>query len=439
MTSQFSFDNLAFIQNRKIQLQDMVHGCTCPACGYHVAVNFYNGGSHPLTTLAWPKSEAEAKAMEKLPLNFVRCIECSHIYNKDFTYDKVPYSDKPNLMYNKGTLWKDHLDETITLILEQLPKNPTIVEIGTGDGHFIKSLALRCAEGRFIAFDPNGALDQNKQDIEFYAQLFEPAKHIAEFKPDLIICRHMLEHLTNPVGFVQELSFATQWENLDTALFIEVPCVDSVFATGRTVDFFYEHNSHFTSESLSRMLERANTKIEFLETGYKDEVVYAYTKLAGTTSAKHHILELAGQAISFYNRAKQNDQQVQKQVQSLAGKTVAFWGGTGKAATFINRYGANCNSFPIVVDSDLGKVGTYVPGTGQEIRSPQYLLKNPVDVIVITTQWRAQDIAIEIEQRGIQCQSLLLEYQGTLVDFYTDEHAYLPEKFRTQHTHVSRR
>jgi hypothetical protein len=424
MPKNISPDNLMFIPQKQVQLRDVIHNCHCPACGYHVAVNFYDGGRQPLTTLAWPKSKLEAQGMEKLPLNFVRCVDCGHVYNRDFSYDKVPYSDKPNLMYNQGTLWKEHLNATIGQIIDRLPPNATVIEVGAGDGHFIKAIASKRPEGRYIAFDPNGAMSANQGQVEFFAELFLPAIHMAQFKPDLIICRHMLEHLENPLEFVQALSFATQWENLDTALFIEVPCIDRVFTTGRTVDFFYEHNSHFTSESLSRMLSRANAKIELLECGYEDEVVYAYAHLAGSASARHHAVDLARQSVHFYTRAQRNDQQVQRQIQKLKGKTVAFWGGTGKAATFINRYGANEADFPIVVDSDMGKVGTYVPGTGQEIRSPQYLLEQPVDVIVITTQWRAQDIALEIQRRGISCKTLLLEHQGELVDFYTGKHPY---------------
>jgi hypothetical protein len=58
------------------------------------------------------------------------------------------------------------------------------------------------------------------------------------------------------------------------------------------------------------------------------------------------------------------------------------------------------------------------------IHTPQVLLKSPVDVIVIPTQWRARDIALEITRRGIACEQLLLEYQGKLVDFERDVHPY---------------
>src|SRR4051794_21112071 len=87
-----------------VPLDGLLRACTCPACGYHVAVPFYDGGCQPLTTLAWPESKAEAQGMNRLPLTFVRCVECGHVYNSAFDYAQVPYSQKPNLMFNRGVL-----------------------------------------------------------------------------------------------------------------------------------------------------------------------------------------------------------------------------------------------------------------------------------------------------------------------------------------------
>lgn len=416
-------------------LADWLQSVTCPACGFHVAVNFYDGGEAPLTTLAWPKSTEQAQGMAKLPLDFVRCVECGHVYNRSFSYANVPYSDKPNLMYNQGTLWQEHLHDTQQLILARLPENPVVVEIGAGNGHFLKALARQKPQGRYIAFDPNGSLDTENGLIEFYAELFEPSVHMGQYRPDLIIVRHMLEHLENPLAFVQTLGFANNWEGLSTALFVEVPCIDKVFETGRTVDFFYEHNSHFTTASLGRLLGRSHAQLEKLGRGYEDEVVYAYARLGHCEAGRL----ITDNAKEFYLQAHQMDQQVSAQLTTLAesGKRVAIWGGTGKAATFINRYGVDKTRFPLVVDSDAEKAGTYVPGTGQVIHTPQALLKHPVDVIVIPTQWRARDIALEIAQRGITCSQILLEYQGRLVDFEQDEHPYRMNPSTTQNANLA--
>ena len=75
---------------------------TCPACGYHVAVPFYDGGQQTLATLAWPGSMAEASELPRFGLDFVRCVDCGHVFNACFDYANVPYSTKPNLMFNQA-------------------------------------------------------------------------------------------------------------------------------------------------------------------------------------------------------------------------------------------------------------------------------------------------------------------------------------------------
>jgi len=77
-----------------------------------------------------------------------------------------------------------------------------------------------------------------------------------------------------------------------------------------------------------------------------------------------------------------------------------------------------------VVDSDLDKAGTYVPGSGQEIVYRDILIRFPAEVILIATQWRAADIVAEIERCGISYKTILLEHHGRLVDYFAGEHPY---------------
>ena len=134
-------------------------------------------------------------------------------------------------------------------------EKPVVVEIGHGDGSFLAALAALKPGGRFVGFDPHG-VSTSTEAVEFRPALFEPNVHLAELHPDLIISRHVLEHLTNPLGFMQEIAFAATCLRVAPQLYLEVPCIDRALEIGRTVDFYYEHNSHFTSESFERMLER---------------------------------------------------------------------------------------------------------------------------------------------------------------------------------------
>ena len=51
------------------------------------------------------------------------------------------------------------------------------------------------------------------------------------------------------------MSFAAACCNIKPLLYIEVPCIDRAIETRRTVDFYYEHNSQFSTSSFSRMLD----------------------------------------------------------------------------------------------------------------------------------------------------------------------------------------
>lgn len=408
-------------------LEGVLHESSCPACGYHVAVSLFDGGRRPLATLAWPGSAAEARAMPEFPLSFLRCVDCGHVYNSAFDYSAVPYRDNPNLMFNKGTLWTDHLKRVQALILQRLSERGTVVEIGCGDGSLLSSLAPARPNGRFVGFDPNAATEAAPFSdvggpVELQRRLFQPHRHLAEYRPELIISRHVLEHLMNPLRFVQSLSFAASWANVDTRLLIEVPCIEKALSLGRTVDFYYEHNSHFTTNSLARLLERCAAEVELVQRGYRDEVVYALARFARQPEQ----VEFARGALAFRSRSAAAQENVRRQLSALidSGKTVAIWGGTGKGAALIAQYGLDAERFPVVVDSDPQKVGTFVPGSGQEIRFRDYLLDHPVDVILIATQWRAADIHLEIQQAGIRFDGILIEHEGRLVDYLRQQHPY---------------
>ena len=393
----------------------------CPVCAHSVAAAFFDGGQHALATLGWPASAADAQAMAVQPHDFVQCPQCTHVWNRAFSYDAIPYPNNPNRMFNKGGIWKGHLADTRDVLLAQLPDSPTVIDIGCGEGHFVRALAdARGEQGRFIGFDPN-ATPETGRGVEFHARYFQPLQDLPEFAPDALVIRHVLEHLTDPASLVEQMAWAASRSDKPCWLFAEVPCIDRVFATGRLADFFYEHMSHFTTESFRTLMQRAGEVVQ-LAHGYDGEVVYALVRL----QIPQALRERARHSNAFAAAAQRSRKTIAAQLDSLAtsGQRVAIWGGTGKAAAFMHQFGADALRFPLVVDSDPDKAGTFVPGVGQEIAYRDLLKTQPVDVVIIPTQWRARDIAAEMAREGIVAKSILIEHEGGLIDFFADEHPY---------------
>lgn len=393
----------------------------CPVCAHSVAAAFFDGGQHALATLGWPGSAADAQAMAVQPHDFVQCPQCTHVWNRAFSYDAIPYQNNPNRMFNKGGIWKGHLADTRDVLLAQLPDSPTVIDIGCGEGHFVRALAdARGEQGRFIGFDPN-ATPETGRGVEFHARYFQPLQDLPEFAPDALVIRHVLEHLTDPASLVEQMAWAASRSDKPCWLFAEVPCIDRVFATGRLADFFYEHMSHFTTESFRTLMQRAGEVVQ-LAHGYDGEVVYALVRL----QIPQALRERARHSNAFAAAAQRSRKTIAAQLDSLAtsGQRVAIWGGTGKAAAFMHQFGADALRFPLVVDSDPDKAGTFVPGVGQEIAYRDLLKTQPVDVVIIPTQWRARDIAAEMAREGIVAKSILIEHEGGLIDFFADVHPY---------------
>ena len=400
--------------------QPQAREATCPACGHHVAVDFFKG-RQPLATLAWPKTAAEAVSMRRLALDFLRCVDCGHIYNVAFDYAEVPYSSKPNLMFNQGSNWSAFIRHLHKDLARRLPDGATAVEIGHGDGSFLAGLAQRRPDLRCIGFDPNGAA-RGCENVELRAVLFDPITDLPALKPAIIISRHVLEHLANPLGFLQKLTFATTQSEQRPLIYLEVPCVDRMIESGRTVDLYYEHSSQFTTKSFTSMLTRAGCDLVHIGHGYDGEVVFGLAELAPARVQ----MDNAHVAASYQAASMQSEQVIRAQLSDLfgSGERIAIWGGTGKSAAFMNRYQVDAERFPIVVDSDVAKAGTFVPGTGQEIRFRDYLHIDPPEVIIVPAQWRAQDIIEEMERCGITARTILIEHAGKLIDFRVDSHPY---------------
>ncbi|MBO6566883.1 MAG: methyltransferase domain-containing protein [Pseudomonadales bacterium] len=392
----------------------------CPVCGHNIAFSLFDGGEQPLATLAWPTSEREALSQARYPLDFVQCPDCSHIWNCRFQYDAIPYRDHPNRMFNAGTAWNGHIVETANLLLSELPESPVVVDIGCGEGQFLSYLQHAQPNGSYHGFDPNIGKRQSSS-INFSARLFEPISDIPKLEPDAIVIRHVLEHLTHPSAFLEEILWGCMDLQKTCVLFAEVPCIDRVLKFNRLADFYYEHMSNFTTESFTRILSRLGDPRKILH-GYGEEVAYGLVAIAPEEKSKNRVAE----ASKFRLAALDSISRVGRQLELLAkaDKSIVIWGGTGKAAAFMHYYGLDIERFPLVVDSDVDKVGTHVPGMGQKIRHRDTLLEQDIHTIIIPMQWRARDVFAEIQELGIGFGQVLIEHAGELVDYVNGDHPY---------------
>jgi Methyltransferase domain len=384
----------------------------CIACGNHIVRPLYSPGLQPLMALNLPRSYDEAKGASSYPMNFYICCFCGHVYNADFDYAKIPYAEDSHRMYNQGYGWIAHSEFLVNKLHKNYyPQGKTIIDIGAGDGEFLGRLKQKFSISRCIAFEPGIESEACcARHLETYADYFVPQRDMRKFKPDIITCKHVLEHLQEPRDFVADISYHANIYNVYPIFVAEVPCITKALETYRITDFLYEHVSNFTQRSLRVMFESTGwaTLDEFLS--YGDEVAV----WIGRPTPLNLQFEQQAKDFSEHDRETATSIHDALEVWREAHLTIAFFGGTGKSAAFLNAYHLDSDR---VVDSDINKVGRHVPGTGQRIEHVDSLLVKPADVIVITTRWRAADICAEINRKEIKYTTLLVLEDGCLCEY----------------------
>ena len=382
---------------------------SCIACGNPQTRPYYNPGNQPLAALNLPRTREEALRSLRYPMNFHACLRCGHIFNTEFDVAQVPYSEDSNLMYNAGSLWDKHLNSVVAILRDDCQAyGETVLDIGAGDGLLLDKLN-RASEGttRCIAFEPGVEAETcRKAGLETYADYFIPDRDLERYEPDVLVCRHVLEHLQNPREFISDIARRTCQLDQSPILFAEVPCIEKGLRQGRVGDFLYEHVSNYTERSFCMMAESCGWYTIGSRLAYNDEV-----------------LIWLGEPVTCGYREPPDAfdwENTRELLQYIAAtrQSVVFWGGTGKSAAFLNA----CELPPTcrVVDSDVRKAGRYVPGTGQLIEAANSLVTHPAKTVVITTRWRAADIYAEIK-RDYPTVEEILYVDGNCIREYCEE------------------
>ena len=389
----------------------------CIACGYNISHPIYNTENQPLAALNLPKSELEAKNILTFPMNFRSCANCGHIFNIEFDYYKIPYQDNSNLMYNDGIFWQKYMVELIDELVEKYDtQNKTIIDIGCGDGKFLKILIEKNLNNSCIGYEPGiEAENARKNGLDVYQDYFIPERDLKYLKPDLLVCRHVIEHLHNPKEFISAIAYWCNMYDIFPLLLVEVPRIDKALKNFRINDYLYEHVSNFTEFSFKNMFEISGFDVIEIKAVYGDEVVIAIVK----PKKIERFNEIKKLSDTYRKNTAKQKELLHYFLNSLLqqDKKIAFWGATGKGAAFFNFFDIFNDTYPLAIDSDYRKKDKFIPRTGQEIKTPDYIIENPVDIIIITPQWRAKDIFNEIKTKNIKYEKIFILLNGIITEY----------------------
>ena len=137
--------------------------------------------------------------------------------------------------------FEQHTRDVLEILKASYPEGSTLVEVGCGKGEFLE---LVQSDGYFVISGFDGAYEGNNPDIE--KRFLDLSDSIAA---DLVILRHVLEHIQRPHEFLALL--AAVFDGAD--IYIEVPEFDWIKSQQTFFDITYEHVNYFTTQALSKL------------------------------------------------------------------------------------------------------------------------------------------------------------------------------------------
>lgn len=179
--------------------------------------------------------------------------------------------------------------------------------------------------------------------------------------------------------------------------FFETPCIEWILQNQAFWDFFYEHCSYFTAQSLTTCFEKAGFKVESVQHIFEDQYLFIETTLIQDnlplpTKQPGQIVNLAKQFLESENELKNVWQQ---KLRHFAQKgNIALWGAGGKGATFANLLDPEHQWITCVVDINPNKQSKYLPGTGHPIVSPENLGDYSVNTVLVMNPNYHKEIAL---------------------------------------------
>jgi hypothetical protein len=387
----------------------------CPVCNAAnpAQIEYREGVPVLLNRLA--NTVAQAHATARAVLDIVGCSHCGFVWNRSFDPSLVPYDFEYENDQTHSGAFRAHVERMAAKVLGAAAEDELIdvVEIGCGQGRFLRALAVNAGSRlrRAVGFDPafRSASSLTDPRIHIFREYFnEKAASRLDAPPSLVVTRHTIEHVAEPIAFLKAIRQGIG--GTSARLFVETPDVSWIIAHGEIEDLFYEHCSLFDPTSMAQALRVAGfTPIE-VECVFGDQYLWAE---ATANDSKGTAVSAPPRSAVFPNMtAERHAFATAWQRRIVNSGPVIVWGAGAKGVTFCNLVDPDGSRIAALVDINPGKQRKYLPISGHCVVSPADLpTLRPTTVIVMNPNYRAE-IAAMLSDLKIQADLLVVGYEA---------------------------
>jgi Methyltransferase domain/C-methyltransferase C-terminal domain len=388
---------------------------SCPLCGGTDLASTVARDRVPVLQNRVYGSREQAVEAPAGRFDLVQCRACGFAHNAAFDPSLAVYDEHYDNQVPSAVMDAHYRKLVDQLVRERGIERGLLVDVGCGKGTFLMTASEMLPEVRGLGIDPSYVGDPSPCGgrLRFVADRFHAAQ-LTE-SPSLVVCRHVLEHLPQPVQFVASLHTALA-AYPDVPLFFEVPDLSWIVSNNAFWDFCYEHCNYFDASTLSAALRRGGFAGSHESGACFGEqylwIRYNPTRADAVSGSTRHV-----DLVAYAEREASALANSASRLEALAGDgyEIVVWGMATKGVMFVNLLDPMRQMVDRCVDINTAKQGAYVPLTGHLIEPPQALRNaaaTKLAVVVMNPNY-AREIGQACESMGLR--ALLIDANGTHV------------------------
>jgi len=309
-------------------------------------------------------------------IEFAFCHDCEFGFNGAFDPTLAVYGDGYENEQSYSPAFRSHLEHVIDrAVMARGARTGPVVEIGCGQGEFLRRLAARIGSGTlFVGMDPccRAPADASRRIRFWRSTLNDMAAEDLPRDPSLVYARHVIEHVPNPIEFLKEWT-RREIVRQATPILLETPSLEWIVRTGAFTDLVYEHCSYFSARSLARILPRAGFLVRTVERVFHGQYFLVEAHQEGLVAEDRLAAPAIGRAVERFCAAEPGMRESWlAQLAEVARKgLVAVWGAGAKGGSFVTLLDSGRRLVDCLIDVNPAKQGRFVPVTGHGIVSPE--------------------------------------------------------------------